>query len=110
LRERWELRRAELQRLGALVNGAAIAGEILNDLDQLERAEAEAVLSLEEASRASGYSADHLRHLVADGSIPNAGRKGAPRIRRADLPRRPAHSTSARYDPDADARSLVERR
>lgn len=43
-------------------------------------------LTLAEAAEVSGYSKSHLRHLVSDGEIPNAGRKGRPRIRRADLP------------------------
>ena len=48
----------------------------------------ETTLSLVEAARESGYSADHLGRLVRDGKIPNAGRPGAPRIARVDLPRK----------------------
>lgn len=47
------------------------------------------VLTLTEAAKESGYSADHLGRLVAAGTIPNAGRKHAPGIRRRDLPARP---------------------
>lgn len=43
-------------------------------------------LTLQEAAEESGYSVSHLQHLVADGEVPNAGRKGRPRIRRGDLP------------------------
>ncbi len=43
-------------------------------------------LTLQEAARESGYSADHLGRLVRDGKVPNAGRANAPRIRRCDLP------------------------
>lgn len=43
-------------------------------------------LTLQKAAEESGYSVSHLQHLVADGEIPNAGRKGRPRIRRGDLP------------------------
>ncbi len=43
-------------------------------------------LSLVEAARVSSYTAHHLGALVRAGTIPNAGRFGAPRIRRADLP------------------------
>ena len=32
-----------------------------------------------------GYTAAHLSELIRQGRIPNAGRIGAPRIRRADL-------------------------
>ena len=48
----------------------------------------ETTLSLTDAARESGYSADHLGRLVRDGKIPNAGRPGAPRIARKHLPRK----------------------
>jgi hypothetical protein len=83
--------------------------------DELAAAMAEAAdepLTLSEAAAESGYSERRLRELLADGSIPQAGRKHAPRIRRADLPRRagsgkpdPTHG----YDPDADAAALLSR-
>lgn len=50
------------------------------------RASESELLTLTEAAAESGYSEDWLRHLVANGKVPNAGRKGAPRIRRVDLP------------------------
>jgi hypothetical protein len=56
------------------------------ELDAALEAHGDDTLSLKEASRASGYTADHLGLLVKRGTIPNAGRIGAPRIRRADLP------------------------
>ncbi len=70
------------------------------------------VLTLREASRESGYSADHLARLVRDGTIPNAGRRHAPRIRSADLPRRAPVAGQSRsgYDPAADARELLSAR
>jgi hypothetical protein len=46
----------------------------------------EETLSLVEAARVSGYTADHLGLLVKKGTIPNANPQGSPRIRRADLP------------------------
>jgi hypothetical protein len=46
------------------------------------------LLTLDAATTESGYSAERLRHLVADGAVPNAGRRGAPRVRRGDLPKR----------------------
>lgn len=60
--------------------------------DQLEEAldsEHNEALTLQEAAEESGYSADHLGRLVRDGKIPNAGRPGAPRIKRGDLPLKP---------------------
>jgi hypothetical protein len=105
-----ELRReaAGLRRYGA--EPQAIAVERACDVvEAAMRAELDAVLTLEEASRESRYSSDHIRHLVADGTLPNVGRKGAPRVRRADLPRRAPHRAAGGYDPDADALQLAAR-
>ncbi len=80
---------------------------------ELEAAMAEAadeVLTLAEASRESGYSARRLRELVAAGGLPNAGRKGVPRLRRADLPRKGRRGNGGSgYDAEAHARELVGR-
>lgn len=65
-------------------------------------------LTLTEAAQESGYSADHLRHLVADGTIPNAGRKGSPRIARSDLPTKPGASPPDSFDPDREAREILQ--
>jgi hypothetical protein len=46
----------------------------------------EDTLSLADAARECGYTPGHLGALVKRGLIPNAGRTGAPRIRRCDLP------------------------
>lgn len=87
-RERWLTRRDELHRLHALVDGATLCDELLAELDAAIRAEGAAVLSLREAARASGYSADHLGRLVRAGLLQNVGRPNAPRIRLVDLPRK----------------------
>jgi len=44
---------------------------------------------------------------VRDNELPNAGMKGAPRIRRKDLPKKATKKSPRGYNPDADARSLV---
>lgn len=108
--DRWTTRRDELQKLRAAVDGAAICEEVLADLQALQRSGGETMLTLSEASAVSGYSIDHLARLLREGKLPNTGRKGAPRIRVTDLPRRPrtplAGSRPTPYDPDADARAL----
>jgi len=61
--------------------------------DQLEetmRDEKDESLSLAEASAECGYSVSHLRRLARDGQLVNVGKKGAPRVRRGDLPRKPS--------------------
>ena len=77
------------------------------DLEAALRAKADEALTLEQAAAESGYSAEHLRHLVAAGQLPNAGRRGAPRVKRGDLPKRPGRAASTNYDPDADALRIV---
>lgn len=89
------------------------------ELEGLLRRQGHEELSLLAAARESGYTPDHLSRLIREGKIPNAGRRNAPRVRRADLPRKPssggtaspvAASDSRRYDPIADARTLLGRR
>lgn len=74
-------------------HGAVQAAQATREhADQLETAInqwAEEELPLSKASELSGYSYSHLQRLVSEGTIPNAGRPGSPRIRRRDLPRRP---------------------
>jgi hypothetical protein len=48
-------------------------------------------VTLEEASEIGGYSYSQLQHLVSEGKIPNAGRKGAPRIYVRDVPQKPGY-------------------
>ena len=86
----WRRRAKALRRYGSeppavtLERCAAELEDTIADRD-------ETTFSLVEASRESGYSADHLGRLVRDGKIPNAGRPGAPRIALKDLPRK-AHA------------------
>src|SRR5438309_121925 len=59
---------------------------------ELERALASfgaETLTPDEAARLSGYSPDYIRKQIAAGDLTNAGRKNAPRVRRADLKAKP---------------------
>jgi hypothetical protein len=85
---RWQARLAEWQRVDASVKGSVVAAEVVADLRTLATADAEVSLTLTEAARRSGYSADHLGRLVRAGTIANAGRPNAPRVRLGDLPRK----------------------
>jgi hypothetical protein len=106
---RWESRHSELARLHAQVDGAALVEEFLSDLERL--ASAETAMSLAEASRLSGYSADHLGRLVRKGEISNRGRKNAPKVLLSECPRKAKKVVGTgharRYDVDTDALSLV---
>jgi hypothetical protein len=105
----WRVRADLFRKHGAA--GYATAIETLaEELDQALRAKVEIVLTLAEAAAETGYSVEHLGREVRQRRIANAGRPGAPRIRRGDLPRKAprevAPSRAMTYDADADARSL----
>lgn len=106
--ERWKARQAEWSRLHVQVDGAALACEIVNDLQQIAESDGTDELTLSAASGLSGYTVDHLSRMLRDGTIANAGKKGAPRIKRADLPARPkrglAKVNGTTYNALTDAR------
>ena len=83
----WRRQAKSLRRYGGETPAAALE-RCAADLEATLVERDETTFSLVEASRESGYSADHLGRLVRDGNIPNAGRPGAPRIARRDLPRK----------------------
>lgn len=95
LRARLVGRRAELARLGALVQGDRLIDDILADLDGIEREERGESVKLSEASRACGYTADHLRVLIRSGKLTDYGRPHAPRVRLDELPKKPGHQAAA---------------
>ena len=66
---------ALVRKLGSEVQRAVIEHE-------LEK------LALDEAAKESGYAYSTIQQRVANGEIPNVGEKGAPRVRRCDLPRK----------------------
>lgn len=59
-----------------------------NALEEALHQEGDTPLTLADAAERSGFSRDHLSRLIREGKIPNAGRKGAPRIAFRHLPRR----------------------
>lgn len=84
-----EFYRAEAARVEPYNPGAAHAWrEAATAAEAAWRAFSDELLTLAVAARESGYSVDHLQELVSTGAIPNAGQKGRPRIRRADLPKK----------------------
>jgi hypothetical protein len=105
LRAHWLSEAAHVRPYNA---GAAFAFEqAARELEEaMRQAEAE-TLTLAEAAREANMHPDSLRHLVSAGKIPNAGKRGAPRIRRKDLSRRAGATASSGYDPNADALRLV---
>ena len=52
-------------------------------------------LTLQQAAQESGYSTDHLRRLIDEGTVPNAsGHDGSKSILRMHLPRKPGHGVA----------------
>ena len=75
-------------------------------LDAVKRA-ADERLTLAESASASGYSKRRLSELIADGTIPNAGARGRPRVRRGDLPMRVKPKKRSDFDASTEARQIM---
>ena len=111
------MRAASLRQWAADEGAAKVYEHVADELEEIIRRGEDHALTLAEAARETGYSGEHLGRLIREGKITNAGRKNVPRIRRGDLPHKvrqtgpqiAGHGTK-RYDPDADARSLLSRR
>jgi hypothetical protein len=80
--------RAETLRTYGDPNSARLWDIAAVELERAMEVFGQQTLSLTEAARESGFTADHLGALVKRGKIPNGGRTGAPRIRRIDLPQK----------------------
>lgn len=81
----WRTVGATLRRYGAEEQASAIE-QCADELERSSQKHDDAPLTLQEAAKFGGYSAEHLGRLVREGKVPNAGRKGAPRIARKDVP------------------------
>ena len=106
----WRKKAKTLRRYGGETPAVAL-DRCADDLETTLRDRDETTLSLVEAARESGYSADHLGRLVRDGRIPNAGRPGAPRIARTDLPRKAPAEPPLAHEPrrgDVSNRQIVQ--
>lgn len=88
-RQKWEARREEWSRLGISALAGPLLAEVLADLDSVARDEGTELLTLTQAAIRSGYRVDTVGRMVRSGKLANLGRKNAPRVRAADLPRKP---------------------
>lgn len=105
LADRWE-READRLRARGLEREAQMEESFAEELrDTLTLVETDTV-TLQEAAALGGYSYSHLQHLVSEGEIENVGEKGAPRIRRADVPVKPGHGNGRRTVEEALDRDL----
>src|SRR5436309_12095555 len=104
---RWRTRQSEWARIGALVDGARICEDVLQDFEAVTRAEDDAELSLSEAAAESGYSGDHLCRLHRLGKLPAYRKARNLFFRSGDLPSKPTAPRLSPYDPVADARRAI---
>jgi hypothetical protein len=101
----WRTRAAELERYApAAAEAFRVAAA---ELEEDRRKAADEELTLGEAARESGYSERRLRELIAEKKLPNVGRKHAPRLRRADVPRR-ATKGGGGWDPAGHVHDILE--
>jgi hypothetical protein len=90
--DRWRSEASELRDRYGLTELARMAETHVSELEQALAEDAVSLMTLDEASAWSGYSTAHLRALVAERKLCNAGRKGAPRFHKGELPIKPGHT------------------
>src|SRR6266550_2709202 len=114
---KWAARRAEWEKLGALVSGAKICEEFIADFENVLTSHDEAVLNTNQAAAMTGYSRAQLLRQYKEGRL--RGHKKGKHVffRAGDLPRKPrggrpdVATESAPTDNEtlAGARQLAER-
>ena len=80
----WRQDAVMLERRG-LQREARIFESFASDLEQRLRTWLDELLTLEAAAGEVGMTYDAIRKRIARGVLPNSGRQGSPKIRRADL-------------------------
>ena len=114
---RWRVEAATLRRRGAPQQAEALES-CAEELEAALREHELEALTLQEAAEESGYSEEHLRRMVRDGTLPaqrNGGTRSHIRISRKDLPKKPGKRPSSNgnrsegYNVDEDARDIAQR-
>ena len=83
----WRSRAKELEPFAPAA--AQAFTKAADELESTLTSGADEVVTIGRGAALSGYSSDHLRHLIRTGVIPNRGRHGSPRVRVGDLPKKP---------------------
>jgi hypothetical protein len=104
LAQRWRQEAALLRRRAASPQ-AEVLESCAADLEACVQERELEVLTLSQAAGESGFTYSALEKMVRRGAIANAGRRGAPRVRRRDLPHR-ANPGGRALAPDLAARVL----
>ncbi len=84
-----------------------MARSFADELEAFDHQHGLEALTLAQAAAESGYSKDHIALLVASGAYENVGERGAPRIRRQDLPRKPRKATPRTKTGEPDLNAVV---
>lgn len=84
--QKWTDEANHLRDRYGLETAARICEAHVNELEAAVVASKSEILTVTQAAEESGYSEQHLRALIAEGRVANAGQKGRPRIRRSELP------------------------
>lgn len=87
---KWGERRKDLARLGANVSADALLGDVVADLEELERDRSEETASLSEAAEYSGLHPDSISRRIRKGTMKNYGTRARPRVRLSDLSKKVA--------------------
>jgi hypothetical protein len=121
LPESWR-KRAGFLREAANANEAATAYEFAaKELDHWLAEQGDTLLTVRQAAERVARDPETIEKAIRDGRLPQAGKKGAPRVRARDLAARygavaltggspVGTARTNRYDVNADARSLLARR
>jgi hypothetical protein len=105
---RWQDEAAVMEKYGD-ARGASIVRLMVGELRAAMDAQEEELLSAREAAKRTGYHEDTIGRWLADGTIPNQGKRNRPLVRAGDLPRKPSRSRVARSSPAPDADALLQR-
>ena len=108
LLSRWRSEAETVERCGHESTGKLLR-RLAVEVDEALRDDQDETLTLAEAALESSYSTEHLRKMVAAETIPNAGGKGRPRIRRRDVPLKRVTKPGKLGMPEDDARAFLNR-
>ena len=106
LAHEWQVEAERLRARYGLEEMAKLCEAHASELSEAIRTAEDEELTISEAARESGYSTRRLCELVSAGEVPNAGERGRPRIKRADLPRK-ARASAGSFDAAGHAADIL---